>query len=447
MSNILDAVSIVLICEGEIFPIKRQNYLRAFPGYWAFPGGKVDEIDSQNNDSHSLISSCPQRLWGAIRREAQEELGVDLLELLRVGIVTDFKAIGMALTPDFNPYRFRTYFYSIHLREKPDFKVDVNEAAIAEWMTPQDFITKYKSGTMLVVPPVLKVVKLLGSDFKVRDQKIDLEYDAQSVVPMIETICGIRQYMPLSNTLPPANRTNALVIGDLLIDPSPKDVSEMNKLLHSVRDETIRAVFLTHHHADHHQFAPEIALKLNVPIYLSADTQMRIEKYKADYFHGINLKHYQNSEVVTTWLGQEVHVIEVPGHDRGQLALMPKSRSWFLAGDLFQGVGTVVIGGDEGDMSEYISTLEKVIALAPDAVIPSHGIALGGVTILERTLTHRKMREAQIIDLLVLKKTEDEILKTLYSDLDERLLKYASENIRSHIVKIKKEKLIKGTLK
>jgi ribonuclease/clavin/mitogillin len=292
-----------------------------------------------------------------------------------------------------------------------------------------------------VVPPVLRVVKLLAQNSISSQEKLDLDFDLSLEVPMIETICGVRQYMPLSHTLPPANRTNALVIGDLLIDPSPKDEAELEKLLYSLRDEHLKAVFLTHHHADHHQFAPELARKRKLPIYLSADTQMRIEAQRPDYFSELTLLRAQGNQVITKWLGQDVTVFEVPGHDRGQLALMPKSRSWFLAGDLFQGVGTVVIGGPEADMAEYLNTLEMVINLAPASVIPSHGIALGGVTILERTLNHRKMRELQIIDLLKLQKNEDEILKILYSDVDQRLLKYARENIRSHILKIKKENL------
>ncbi|MCE3013522.1 MAG: MBL fold metallo-hydrolase [Proteobacteria bacterium] len=441
MSSILDAVSIVLVCKDEIFPIKRQNFLRAFPGYWAFPGGKVDEVDADSKDTHPLINNIPPKLWGAIRREAQEELGVDLYDLLNTGTITDLKSIGMALTPDFNPYRFRTYFYGIHLKEKPSFTVDTNEAEIAQWMKPEDFIAKYQAGEMLVVPPVLRVVKLLAQNPFCSQEKLDLEYDPSLEVPMIETICGVRQYMPLSHTLPPANRTNALVIGDLVIDPSPKDENELEKLLYSIRDEELKAVFLTHHHVDHHQFAPDLARKRNLPIYLSADTQMRIEAQRPDYFSRLTLLRAQDTQVVTKWLGQDVRVVEVPGHDKGQLALMPQSRSWFLAGDLFQGVGTVVIGGSEGDMAEYLKTLERVINLSPEAVIPSHGIALGGVTILERTLTHRKMREAQIIDLLKGQKNEDEILVILYSDVDQRLLKYARENIRSHILKIKRENL------
>lgn len=442
MSKILDAVSIVLVHGEEIFPIQRQNFLRAFPGYWAFPGGKVDEIDHQSVATHSIVKAIPTHLWAAIQREAQEELGVDFNLLLVQNSITRVLPIGVALTPDFNPYRFRTHFYSIHLNSKPQLHVDANEAARAEWMKPSEFVNRFEKGELLVVPPVLKVAKLLSTDLNSTDQNIDLSYDTDREVPMIESIKGIKQFMPLSNTLPPAYRTNAFVIGDLLIDPSPKDERELEKFLYSLREESLKAIMLTHHHGDHHQFAPEIARRFNLPILLSVDTQMRLKKLNPDYFEGVKLSYLKENDIPTSWLGMKVKVVEVPGHDRGQLALMPENRLWFIAGDLFQGVGTVVIGGDEGDMQDYMRTLEKVIKLNPRVVFPSHGIGLGGVTILERTLTHRKMREDQIIELMKARKSEDEILGVLYSDIDERLLKYASENIRSHISKIKKECLI-----
>jgi 8-oxo-dGTP pyrophosphatase MutT (NUDIX family) len=45
MSKIVDAVSIVITCGNEIYAIQRQYHLKAFPGYWAFPGGKVEKGD------------------------------------------------------------------------------------------------------------------------------------------------------------------------------------------------------------------------------------------------------------------------------------------------------------------------------------------------------------------------------------------------------------------
>jgi 8-oxo-dGTP pyrophosphatase MutT (NUDIX family) len=38
----LESVSAIFIHEQQIFAVQRQPYLLAFPGYHAFPGGKID---------------------------------------------------------------------------------------------------------------------------------------------------------------------------------------------------------------------------------------------------------------------------------------------------------------------------------------------------------------------------------------------------------------------
>jgi glyoxylase-like metal-dependent hydrolase (beta-lactamase superfamily II) len=113
-----------------------------------------------------------------------------------------------------------------------------------------------------------------------------------------------------------------------------------------------------------------------------------------------------------------------------------------LAGDLFQGIGTVVIGGEEGDMRKYFHTLERIIALSPKVVFPSHGIGLGGTTILEKTLAHRKLREKEVLDLYRQGASPQEMLTKIYADVDKALWPYALQNIHKHLQKLRLEKLI-----
>src|SRR3546814_19269597 len=98
-----------------------------------------------------------------------------------------------------------------------------------------------------------------------------------------------------------------------------------------------------------------------------------------DYFQGLAVHHYREGDVICRWLGRPVKVYEVPGHDEGQLALMPDDLAWCIVGDLIQGIGTVVIAKPEGDMRKYFATLERLIALNPRVIIPPHGMALGTV--------------------------------------------------------------------
>src|SRR3546814_18216889 len=81
-----------------------------------------------------------------------------------------------------------------------------------------------------------------------------------------------------------------------------------------------------------------------------------------DYFQGRAVHHYREGDVICRWLGRPVTVYEVPGHDEGQLALMPDDLAWCIVGDLIQGIGTVVIAKPEGDMRKDFATLDRLLA-------------------------------------------------------------------------------------
>lgn len=142
--------------------------------------------------------------------------------------------------------------------------------------------------------------------------------------------------------------------------------------------------------------------------------------------------------ILTYWRGHAVKAIHIPGHDEGHFGFWSENNAWFIVGDLFQGVGTVVVGGEEGDMTKYLESLKKVIQLNPGCVIPSHGIALGGVHILEKTYEHRLYRESQVAECLKQGFSIDQILDQLYFDIPLSIKKYAKANIESHIRRIEK---------
>ena len=438
--RIIDAVSIVLECDGEVLTIIRQNFLKNFPGYTAFPGGKVDENDCTTIISAKYLSQYPDDLMNCLVREAMEELRLDIEHEISCDNVTAIEYIAKAVTPDFNPYRFATHFYRISFKQKPTLVIDFNEAASAKWYRPQEVLEEFWQGKRLCVPPVRWVFDALSKNHNKYPLLFEDRFDLTREVPSIESIAGIHQIMPESDTVPPATRTNAFIIGDLLIDPSPKNESELEKFLAVISKHTPKAIFLTHHHADHHQNLPAIIKSLQIPVWASADTLKRIRfKKGASYFQNAATKTIEDGDTVTEWLGHKVLVMAIPGHDEGHLGLYPIGREWFLAGDLFQGIGTVVIGTEEGDMQKYFATLERVIALDPACVIPSHGIALGGTNILQKTLEHRKMRENQILEYAQNELSVDEILQKVYFDIPEVLFKYARLNVESHLIKLRKE--------
>jgi ribonuclease/clavin/mitogillin len=432
--------------SGNIFTIKRQNYLKVFPGYTSFPGGKVDKTDFEIGDT--IIPTSMQLYphhFIALKREIQEELNfsVDLSEVY---------CLAQALTPEFNPYRFNVFFYVVPVEDDIEFDIDDGEADVNEsgWFKPSSLLESYFNGTIMAVPPVVKIIKELSSDINVCGPlNVGLEHDEVSEVPMIESIYGVRQFLPLSNTFPPANRTNCFIIGDegsdkFLIDPSPKDRNEYLKLKKSLDKVGFDKILITHHHSDHHEFLNSFVEDYGVKVYLSSKTKELLDKkFGLDYLDGINLEFLKEEDFITYSGGKKVSILEVPGHDEGQLALKREDNAWVLVGDLIQTVGTVVIGGPEGDMGKYFKSLERVIALSPIFCIPSHGIAIGGTHKLELTLTHRTMRESEILGLYERGKSKEEILEIVYAGLKAALLPYAMKTIEAHLQKLFEDGKIK----
>ena len=437
--KVREAVSIVLIASNKVFVIERQNYLASFPGYTAFPGGKVDNVDY--NQKIRKFKNVKSHHLSAIVREAKEELGIDLIEC-----ANNISYMAKATSPDFNPRRFETFFYRVELKEQLDFTLDQGEFKNGDWYEANIVVDQWLEGKRLCVPPVRLILQELSKNINVTSVEFEQRYCLDTEVPHVETINGLWQVMPLSDTVPPADRTNCFVFDEIIIDPSPKDEDELKKFLNTIKKVNVKKIFLTHHHPDHHRNLPKLLEKLRCEVMLSEDTESRIKmKWGADYFQcASKITHLKEGDILGRWNNQDVICYEIPGHDKGQIGIAPKSLEWFVAGDLFQGIGTVVIGGEESCMKEYFSTLEKVIQLSPKCVIPSHGIPLGGTYILEKTLKHRKFREQQVLEMFQNGLTIDEILGKIYFDIPKVLYKYARANIESHLKKLELDGVIKN---
>jgi endoribonuclease LACTB2 len=438
---IFDAVTAVLVHGGDIFLARRQLRLAAFPGYHAFPGGKVDRGDGNEPLPQTVFAGHEPRLIRGLSRELDEELGYDLIA--NAGQVLALRQIGTALTPPAASVRFNTHFYRIDLNTRPQFTLCEPEIESAGWAPATQWLEQYHRGELLLAPPTWAVVTALGNDPAATDAGFT-NFGDPSLLRPFEAMYGVRQYFVRSNTIPPAMHTNCFLLGDMdahrvLVDPSPNSREELERLLQATESLGFQEVFLTHHHPDHRQYADEVARRRGVPIGMSADTLQRIRKLQPQFAADLQVKVYGDGDAVTRWLGHTVRTLAVPGHDEGQLALMPDNKAWCIVGDLIQGIGTVVIAPPEGDMRKYFATLRKVIALQPRAIYPSHGLALGGVHYLEQALHHREMREQQIKTLFDAGRSMDEILAEVYRGVDAHLLPLARINIESHLTKLRQD--------
>ena len=444
-----DAVTAVLLHGDELYLVRRHPALPAFSGYHAFPGGKVDRTDLDAPLAGALFEGHAPRLLRALARELQEELAFDLWSAAGRGHVAELVNLGEITTPAFAPLRFRTWFFKLVLRERPHFVPDPGEATEGGWLKISEWRRRYASGRLLAAPPTTLTIDALARDPALRAlPPFPGTFDPERDIPWVEPLAGLRILLVRSNTLPPAQHTNVFWIGGdgaprVLVDPSPADRDELERLHRTLDGFGVDLVFLTHHHPDHREFADEIARRHGVPLGMSADTRERIErKAGARFFEGLAVRTLGEGDELTRWQGESVRLLAVPGHDEGQLAPMAESRAWCIVGDLIQGIGTVVIAPPEGNMRKYFASLRRIIELDPGVIIPSHGMALGGTHFLQQALRHREEREQQIRTRHEAGLSEDQILADVYRAIDPRLLPLARLNIRSHLEKLREDGVV-----
>lgn len=440
-----EAVCIVVFkdsLDGEMLGITRQSFLSAFPGYLSFPGGKIEKqdqtIDTELSSSFKHINFVH---LNAIRREVLEEIGFDIKKLK----VNQLDYLGQAMTPEFSPIRFQTHFFTLVIDSPPEMILEPGEIKEAQFKKAVDWLHLYKKSSCLVVAPTLKIIQYFSKRPEIDETRevldLNLEYEPDSEVPYVEFLYGVYQLMPLSHTLPPANRTNCFFIrGDknILIDPSPKDLAEKKKLINTVdKIGPIDMILITHQHTDHYQYSAELAQTWSAPLSMSEKCFEMIQKREGEnYFQNVKIILYKDGDTLgEDFRGEKLRVYELPGHDCSQIGIAPCDLAWFLVGDLIQTAGSVVIPVAEGDMKDYYHSLTRVIGFNPHVILPSHGLPAGGVELLKKVLSHRKKREKQILKYLRQGKEIEEIYEEIYAaeNLPVSFKSLALETIQSHM--------------
>jgi endoribonuclease LACTB2 len=135
----------------------------------------------------------------------------------------------------------------------------------------------------------------------------------------------------------------------------------------------------------------------------------------------------------------ELHIIHTPGHAPDHVVLWNPSTRTLFSGDLVVPGTTVVIPASmDGNLSAYMQSLERVRALAPARLLPSHGAPIDNpAAILEEYLAHRRARERQVIaGLRSGDRTVDALVARIYVGLKPALVPMARESVLAHLHKL-----------
>lgn len=140
--------------------------------------------------------------------------------------------------------------------------------------------------------------------------------------------------------------------------------------------------------------------------------------------------------------GARLTTLLTPGHAPDHCVFWLEESRTVFSGDLVLPGGTVTIPFSRGgDVSAYLDSLERLIALAPSLLLPAHGRPQREpLAVLRRHIAHRLERERQVTERLAGgDSTVEAIAGSIYHGLAPALQPAARENVRAHLEKLKRE--------
>ncbi len=217
--------------------------------------------------------------------------------------------------------------------------------------------------------------------------------------------------------------TNTYLVGAeqlVIIDPGPYQTTHLQNILAAVKtvQAQAQAVIITHPHSDHGGCAQALATELKVPL-LSFDHSLQ---------HG--------HKIVVADLTLEVH--HTPGHIYTHISLLLLEQQLLFAGDLVSGQGTILIIPPDGNMTDYLASLQAMKDLAPAVILPGHGPLIDyPQELLQEYIDHRLEREQQVLHWLNQGYTTARAIATqIYADRPE-VLALATMQVEAHLAKLK----------
>lgn len=240
-----------------------------------------------------------------------------------------------------------------------------------------------------------------------------------------------------SATLPPFDHTNSYVVCDgprgVLIDAGSSDLRVLGALqaaLSALGVTDLGALLLTHTHPDHCAGAEAVATRYGVPVLAHP-----LERGRLDF----PTQPLGGGEHVMVG-GLELRALHTPGHSPGHLSFwVPHARA-ALVGDLLAARGSTWVGYPEGDVSDYLASLDSLAEL--DAVVlgPGHGPPVPKpASRLRMVRAHRLGRETEILRALRQPRTLTALKAQLYPDVPDTLARLAEGTLRAHLGKLLRE--------
>jgi glyoxylase-like metal-dependent hydrolase (beta-lactamase superfamily II) len=269
-------------------------------------------------------------------------------------------------------------------------------------------------------------------------REIDIEYGrCDAVSPLIRRVTA-------NNPGPFTFKgTGTYIVGRgevAVIDPGPDDPAHLAAILAAVAGERVSHIVITHHHSDHSPLAGPLKAATGAPIYgcavAHADADDGGVKMEAGHDFAFAPDVSLCGGGTVSGPGWTLEAIPTPGHTSNHLCFAFPEENACFTGDHIMGWSTTVITPPDGDMTDYLESLEAIRARGFDVLWPTHGPPIRQVEPFIRAYAeHRQERIDQILGALKAGPARiRDLVPRLYADVDPRLHPAAARSMLAAMI-------------
>lgn len=246
---------------------------------------------------------------------------------------------------------------------------------------------------------------------------------------------GVRRIVAPNPGMMTGPGTNTYLLGRneiAVLDPGPRIDRHVEEIV--VRAEApIRWILVTHTHPDHSPGAAKLQQKTGAELLGMAppDGEHQDQTFSPDTALG-------DGDVFET-REFRLHVVHTPGHASNHLCYHHPGLNWVFTGDHVIDGSTVVINPPDGNMTDYLRSLERLREIRCGAIAPGHGDLIRDPDrVVAWTIEHRLEREARV--LAAVRNNPDltpmDLVQRVYTDVDEHLHRVAERSLLAHLLKL-----------
>ncbi len=229
--------------------------------------------------------------------------------------------------------------------------------------------------------------------------------------------------------------TNTYLLGEkeiAVLDPGPEEAAHLQAIIEAA-GAPIRWVVVTHTHRDHSPLAKELARRTGATLIgLPPPLDGRQDESFVPQRRPADDERLALGEV-------ELTAIHTPGHASNCVCYFLARERLLITGDhVLEGVSPVILPPD-GNMADYLNSIDKLFAYDFERIAPGHGDLMDqGKQVLEALRAHRLAREDKVLRNLerLQAASLDALIPEVYDDVPADRHAWARLTLQAHLIKL-----------